>query len=161
MPIIALSDNTQYLNLTTLSSTTGSVLITNTASSPLYVVVQSTQPSAEVIGIVCESLQEVFINNQAQSNVWVRIQRTGSVVVQAAAGASAEYSVVNLPQAMYTSTKEGYARLRVDVAQTSFFEGREFRSFYEFNIPSGQSTTVRVVSPINFVLFEQVLSVVV
>jgi len=158
MPTISLSDTTQYLNLTALSSVAGSLLVTNTSASPLYVVVQSVQPTADTIGVVCESLQEVFINNQALSNVWVKAQRTGSIVVQAAAGASAEYSVVSLPQAMYTSTKEGYSRIRVDSAQTSFFEGREFRSFYELNIPQGQSVTLQVVSPINFILFEQALT---
>jgi hypothetical protein len=50
-------------------------------------------------------------------------------------------------------------RLRVDVAQTSFFEGREFRTFYEFNLAAGASVTGRFVCPVNFILFGQNLTV--
>lgn len=60
---------------------------------------------------------------------------------------------------LLTSENPGFGRLRVDVAQTGFFEGREFRSFYEFNIPQGQSVTGRFSSPVDFILFQQSLSV--
>lgn len=63
------------------------------------------------------------------------------------------------PSDLLTAEREGFRRVRVDVAQTGFFEGREFRSFYEFNIPQGQSATVRFSSPVDFILFQQSLSV--
>lgn len=47
----------------------------------------------------------------------------------------------------------GFERLRVDVAQTSFFEGREFRTFKELNIATGSTYVVKAVVPINIVLF--------
>lgn len=59
-------------------------------------------------------------------------------------------------------TDGGYGdnrRLRVDVAQTGFFAGREFRSFYEFSIAAGASLVVRATLPINIILFEQGLTV--
>ena len=63
------------------------------------------------------------------------------------------------PSDLLTSEKEGMRRVRVDVAQTGFFEGREFRTFYEFSIPSGQSVVGRFSSPIDFILFQQILQV--
>lgn len=66
---------------------------------------------------------------------------------------------VDLPPDMYTSTSENYRRLRVDVGQTGFFEGREFRTFFEFNIPAGNVQVIKFVSPIDFMLFEQTLAV--
>lgn len=58
-----------------------------------------------------------------------------------------------------TSGEEGFSRLRVDPAQTGFFEGREFRTFYEFSIPSGQSVTLKFACPVDFIMFQQALSV--
>jgi hypothetical protein len=46
----------------------------------------------------------------------------------------------------------GYDRLRVDVAQTSFFEGREFRMFKELNIPASSIYVIKAVVPINIIL---------
>lgn len=63
------------------------------------------------------------------------------------------------PDDLLTGTKEGFRRLRVDQAQTGFFEGREFRAFAELDIPSGQSLVLRFTSLVDFILFAQNLSV--
>lgn len=42
-----------------------------------------------------------------------------------------------------------YARLQVEMGETSFFAGREAFTFYEFNIPTGQSRVIKVVAPVN------------
>ena len=39
-----------------------------------------------------------------------------------------------------------YRRLRVDVGQTGFFAGREFRTVYEFSIATGASQVIKIVS---------------
>lgn len=66
----------------------------------------------------------------------------------------------DLPLPIMSTTEDPLtSRLKVDVAQTGFFEGREFRSFYEFNIASGQTATLRFSCPIDFILFQQALSV--
>ena len=49
------------------------------------------------------------------------------------------------------------ARIKVDAAQTGFFEGREFRGFVEFDVALGATTVLRVTSPVDFILFEQKL----
>lgn len=46
----------------------------------------------------------------------------------------------------------GFERLRVDVAQTGFFEGREFRTFKELNIAASQTYVVKAVVPLNIIL---------
>lgn len=43
-------------------------------------------------------------------------------------------------------------RLRVDVGQTGFFSGREFRTFKRYELSASSSVYVKVVSPVNFVL---------
>lgn len=60
---------------------------------------------------------------------------------------------------MVTSSKTGYRRYRVDVGQTGLFEGREFRTFRELSIPTGQSVYLKFTSPIDFILFEQSLTI--
>lgn len=53
---------------------------------------------------------------------------------------------VGFPQAVISGTGlEPKPRLRVDNAQTSFFEGREFRTFKELNIAVGAQLIVRAV----------------
>lgn len=43
-------------------------------------------------------------------------------------------------------------RLRVDVGQTGFFAGREFRTFKRYELAGSASVYVKVVSPVNFIL---------
>ena len=57
------------------------------------------------------------------------------------------------PSDLLTSQREGTRRLRVDIAQTGFFEGREVRTFIEYSILSGQSLVIRATVPINTILF--------
>lgn len=56
-----------------------------------------------------------------------------------------------IPRDMVTSDAIGLRRLRVDVAQTGFWEGREFRLNQPIDV-SGGDFVVKVVSPIDFVL---------
>lgn len=59
----------------------------------------------------------------------------------------------------------GFDRQRVDVGQTGFFEGREFRSYFEFSIDAGTSLAVgatrnfRFSSPVDFILQSQIIEV--
>lgn len=56
------------------------------------------------------------------------------------------------PKLLMTDGDGEYARLRVDVGQTGFFAGREFRTFYEFSIASGASRIIKVTAPIDTIL---------
>lgn len=53
---------------------------------------------------------------------------------------------------MITSTRSGIGRLRVDVSQTGFWEGREQRVSYPLSIPSATPVVLKFTSTINFIL---------
>ena len=59
-----------------------------------------------------------------------------------------------LPQKFFTDNDGENARLRVDVAQTGFFAGREFRTFKEFDVATTSTYVVKIVVPVNVILFE-------
>ena len=66
------------------------------------------------------------------------------------------------PWLHYTTDKDsGYERLRVDVGQTGFFEGREFRAYFEFASEKSTSLAVggtryfRFTAPVQFILQTQ------
>lgn len=57
------------------------------------------------------------------------------------------------PWLHYTTDKDsGFERVRVDVAQTGFFEGREFRAYKELNIAASSTYVIKAVVPINLIL---------
>lgn len=58
-----------------------------------------------------------------------------------------------IPSDLFTSLESGLRRIRVDVAQTGFWEGREFRFDYEI---SGD-IVFKFSSPVNFILQSQTL----
>lgn len=62
------------------------------------------------------------------------------------------------PADLLTSAREGTRRLRADLGQTGFFEGREFRTFYEYSVASGQSVYLRATVPLNIILFSTSLT---
>lgn len=56
---------------------------------------------------------------------------------------------IALPASLLTNKAGRNARLRVDVGQSGFFDGREFRTFYEFNTATAQHFQITV--PINII----------
>ena len=58
------------------------------------------------------------------------------------------------PQLLLTDGGGDNARLRVDVAQTGFFDGREFRTFRRITTASGATRVFKAVVPINVILFD-------
>ena len=63
-----------------------------------------------------------------------------------------------LSETLLTSRNTGFSRLRVDVAQTGFWEGREFRLNYPMTINTSDVLVLRFTAPIDFVLQLQALS---
>ena len=57
-----------------------------------------------------------------------------------------------LPLKLYTDSNGPYARLRVDVGQTGFFAGREFRAFYDFSIATLTTRVIRLVCAVPMIL---------
>ena len=67
--------------------------------------------------------------------------------------------VVNgVQQSLLTSSDHANERLKVDVGQTGFWEGREFRVSYELSISSSVSRVLKFSSPVDFILQSQSLT---
>lgn len=60
---------------------------------------------------------------------------------------------LNLLTSDHNSDLYGVPRLNVEEGSTAFWEGREFRSFLEFNIASGQTRTIKADVPIDVILY--------
>jgi hypothetical protein len=159
LKIVTIPSSTSYSNLNTLASisVSKSFVITNHTSGLVSIIVSPTQPADDARGVPIYTTQTFYVE-ESDTIVWVK-GVTGKLVIQDTGEIVSPYSVANLPKDVWTSSSEGFRRLRVDQGQTSLFEGREFRSFFEFNIPSGNVQIFKFVSPIDFVLFEQSLSV--
>lgn len=65
-------------------------------------------------------------------------------------GNGREVDSAAIPGVLVTGTT--HPRLRVDMAQTSFWEGREFRSFKELSIAGTSTYTIKAVVPVNTIL---------
>ena len=58
------------------------------------------------------------------------------------------------PKILMTDDDGDYARVRVDVGQTGFFAGREFRTFYDFTINDGATFVLKAVTSVNVILYD-------
>lgn len=58
------------------------------------------------------------------------------------------------PKKLLTDADGDNARLRVDVGQTGFFDGREFRTFRRIAVASAETLVIKAVVPINVILFD-------
>lgn len=76
---------------------------------------------------------------------------TGFVSYRALVWRSTDPLPVMDPRLMTGTTNP---RMRVDMAQTSFFEKREFRTFKEWTTPTTATYVIKAVVPVNIILFE-------
>lgn len=68
-------------------------------------------------------------------------------------GSHAERVIAQPPAFLLTGTTK--QRIRVDVGEAGFFEGRQARCFKEFSIAAGATYTIKFVVPINIILMTQ------
>ena len=155
MVVINLPSNITYSNLYTLSgfSAGSSLILTNNTSSPVFIVQAVSPPLASSDQYPLQTGETVLIHGNSNP-IWIR-GGTGPLIVQSILETITPFTAVDLPHDMYTSDTEGFRRLRVDIGQTGFFEGREFRIFREFSIAAGATFVLRITVPINAILFEQ------
>lgn len=146
---------TGWINLSTLSSldlTLNSVKLTNLSNGNLYITRSATIPASSFDGAQLFP-KETYSCTKDTLQTWVRAPFLGVISVELLLGNSVEpYTAVDLPSDVWTTSVEGYRRLRVDVAQTGFFEGREFRTFKELSIASGATLVMRITVPVNTIL---------
>ncbi len=139
-----------------LGITTGeSIIIQNNTRSYVYIVKGGALPTTE--GHVLYPQDSLRIQGVAGSRVWVKGD-SGDIAVQLQHQADGPFGLVDLPASRYTSNQEGFSRLQVDVGQTGFFEGREFRVVRKVTVTAGTPFTYKFTSAVDFILFEQSVS---
>lgn len=62
--------------------------------------------------------------------------------------------VSGLPKSLFTDGDGAFPRLRVDPAATSFYAGREYRTFQKLTIAAGATASIRATVPIDIILEE-------
>lgn len=156
-------ETTQWTNLSTLSSIDlifNSAKITNLSSGNLYIVRSATLPDSSVIGSQLFP-KETYLTTKNTLETWVRAPSLGAISVDKVLDKSIQpFMATDLPADVWTQDVEGFRRLRVDPGQTGFFSGKFFRSYIEAIIPvAGPSVQFRFTSPIDFILWSQVLEI--
>lgn len=144
---------TESLQTTALDQ---SVTIVNKTAGPVYYATGAAAPASleQADGSIPPGTSLAGIITYDKLHLYSGV---GGAVLVTAEDESLNYGP--LPDALLTGTRNGARRLRVDTGQTGFFEGREFRSFWEFNIPAGETRVIRFLSAVDFVLFDQALFV--
>lgn len=152
MQVVNIPSSLTYSNLYTLSGFDPgtSLVVTNSTSSPAFLVQAVSPPLASSDQYPLLPGQTILVHANAYP-IWIR-GGTGPVVVQTLLETITPFTGVDLPHDLYTSSNEKYRRFRVDVAQTGFFEGREFRSFKELSITAGATLVFRITVPVNTIL---------
>lgn len=156
---ITLPTSTAYYDVhaSTGFSVGQSVIITNETSNTILVVISPTVPTDDTGSVIVPPGSE-YVFSPKSSKLWVK-GSTGPIYCETLVGSvSGKFERVDLSPDLYTSDTEGFRRLRVDAGQTGFFEGREFRTFYELNIATGTSVYIRFTCPVDFIIFEQSLT---
>lgn len=69
-------------------------------------------------------------------------------------GTHAERVEAYPPVKLMTDNDGAYSRIRVDVGQTNFWSGKQFRTFQKVTIPSTGAVTIRATVGVNIVLYE-------
>lgn len=70
-------------------------------------------------------------------------------------GLNAERVEAYPPKKLMTDNDGPNARMRVDQGQTSFFSGKEFRTFLRLNMAQGETLYMRFTCPVDFILHDE------
>lgn len=160
MVVVSIPSKSEWSNLYTLTGFTNgaSVTVTNNTSSPAFLIQSPTTPLADSNAFPVTIGQTVVFSGNGDP-VWVR-GGEGPLIVQLSSGRIVTpLQGSDLPHDFYTSPKELYRRIKVDPGQTSFHDGREFRTFYEFSIPSNTSVYIQVNVGVDTILYDVSVSV--
>ena len=154
MQVVSIRSNLTYTNLYTLSGFDAgtSLIVTNNTSTAAFLVQASVPPLASSDQYPLGPGQTVLVH-ATDDAVWIR-GGTGPVLVQSVTETITPFTGVDLPHDIYTSPMELYRRIKVDPGQTSFHDGREFRTFYEFSIASGASVYIQANVAIDTILYD-------
>lgn len=152
MVVIDFPKSEEYQSLYALSgySSPTSLIVTNDTPSVIFLTQKPTKPEDDYTSFSVHPYQTILVHGDANP-IWCR-GKAGKIIVQKLSSTITPFTAIEFPHDTLTSDAEGYRRLRVDLGQTGFFEGREARSFKEFSIPSGQSYFIKASVVVNTIL---------
>lgn len=159
---VKLPSTLDYYNIYTLTGITPgkSIVVTSEYTKYLFLERATVKPSvASEDGYPLVPGETTVIYGSGTTPIWIKGEDGYVVVQELSLPTAANHSLVDLPKDFYTSTLENYRRIRVDVGQTSFFRGRQFRSYSDFSLAAAEVRYFRFTSLTDFVLFDQTLSV--
>lgn len=79
-------------------------------------------------------------------------QEVRKLLVDRQDGTFAERIEAYPPKVLMTENDNEFSRLKVSVGRSCFFAGRQSFTFYQFNIPTGQTQVIKIVAPVNTLL---------
>lgn len=85
---------------------------------------------------------------------WPFWQNLFKLLVDRGDGTHAERVEAYPPAKLMTDGDGDYARIRVDVGETHFWSGKQFRTFQKLTVTAGSSVAVRATVGVNIVLYE-------
>lgn len=155
MALITLPSS-EWIDILTVSGITPSfdTVIRNYGSSTINVVVQASAPtgsggfpvlSGDMVS-VANKQQKIWVKGASGVRVWIDDQDENQITLHQSVGFQKDLLTG------IGSDILGAKRLRVDQGQTSFWEGKQYRSFQELNITAGASHTIRIVTGVNTIL---------
>lgn len=156
MQTINLVSDSVYYNLYTLTGYTQgqTLVIHNNTTDVLFIAHSTLQPSPTTLLREYIKPDDVVVVHANGLPIWV-MGSTGPILVQAVTERlTAPFSATDLPHDLYTASKELYRRIKVDPGQTSFHDGREFRTYYEFSIPTATSVYIQVNVAVDTILYD-------
>ena len=171
------SDWVDILSFSGVSPADDTVL-RNYGSSTVLVAVQATAPTVAtgfpvLIGdmvSVHNVGQKIWVKGVAGVKLWVDHQQNNVVSLYSDVSVQEPLNVIvpeplliELPPEMITGTPGdplGSRRLRTDQGQTSFWQGKQYRTFQELNIAGGAVHTIRIVTGVNTILKSLSLNIV-
>ena len=159
---IRLPSTLDYYNIYTLTGITPgkSLVITNHLSRHVFVERAASKPDSSLnLGIPVRSDETAIIYGEGTTPIWVKGDDAPLFVQELTLPTSNKYNTVDLPKDFYTETLESYRRIRVDVGQTSFFLGKQFRTYSDFSLGALETRYFRFTSLVDFVLFDQNITV--
>jgi hypothetical protein len=155
MALITLPSS-EWIDILTVSgiSPKFDTVLRNYGSSTINVIVQASIPTGsggfpvltgDMVS-VANNQEKIWVKGVSGVRVWIDDQDSNGITL---------YQSVGFQKDLLTGSGEdilGTKRLRVDQGQTSFWQGKQYRTFQELNIAGGASHTIRIVTGVNTIL---------
>lgn len=122
--------------------------MTNINNGVMFATIATSLPASTTIGVPVGPSMPVMLG--PGENLYTRVFEYPSDVQMD----EEMILIASPPLSLVTDSGGLYQRLRVDVDQTSFFQGKQYRSFRELNLAAGATRIIKNVVAVNTVLYD-------